>query len=112
MKAAYKKYEAEKDYPNFSKHNNHMAKVLTKEMYCQLRDKVTPGGYTLDMAIQTGVDNPGHPFIMTVGATFGDEESYETFKPLFDEIIKNRHNGYKPTDKHKTDLNPNGLKDA
>jgi len=112
MKAAYKKFPASADYPDFSKHNNWMSKSLTPELYAQLRDKMTPGGYTLDMAIQTGVDNPGHPFIMTVGATFGDEESYETFKPLFDEIIKHRHNGYLPTDSHKTDLNPAGLKDA
>jgi len=109
MKAAYKKFPAEADFPDFSKHNNWMSKSLTKEIYAQLRDKSTPGGYTLDQAIQTGVDNPGHPFIMTVGATFGDEESYETFKPLFDKIIEKRHNGYKPTDKHKSDLNPDGL---
>jgi len=83
-----------------------MSKCLTQDMYAQLRERTTPSGYTLDNAIQTGVDNPGHPFIMTVGATFGDEETYETFKPLFDEIIKKRHNGYLPTDEHKTDLNP------
>jgi len=110
MKSAYKKFPAEMDYPDFSKHNNWMSKCLTKEIYAQLRDRTTPSGYTLDNAIQTGVDNPGHPFIMTVGATFGDEESYETFKPLFDEIISKRHNGYKPTDKHKTDLSPDELK--
>merc|ERR1719429_529527 len=109
MKAAYKRFPAAADYPNFSKHNNWLSKCLTKEMYEKLREKCTPGGYTLDMAIQTGVDNPGHPFIMTVGATFGDEESYETFKPLFDEIIAKRHNGYKPTDMHKCDLNADGL---
>jgi len=109
MKAAYKKFKAEDDYPDFTKHNNWLSKCCTKELYAQLRDKMTPGGYTLDQAIQTGVDNPGHPFIMTVGATFGDEESYETFKPLFDKIIEKRHNGFKPTDMHKTDLNPDGL---
>jgi len=112
MKAAYKKYPADDDFPNFSKHNNWMSKTMTKEIYAQLRDKCTPGGYTLDMAIQTGVDNPGHPFIMTVGATIGDEESYETFKPLFDQIIEMRHNGYKPTDKHETNLTEDGLKDG
>merc|ERR1719461_2499888 len=64
------------------------------------------------MAIQTGVDNPGHPFIMTVGATLGDEESYETFKPMFDAIISKRHNGYGPDDKHSTDLNADGLKNG
>lgn len=112
MKSAYKKYTAQQDYPDFSKSNNWMSKSLTPEIYAQLREKTTPGGYTLDNAIQTGVDNPGHPFIMTVGATFGDEETYETFKPLFDKIISARHNGYKPTDQHRTDLNPDGLKNA
>lgn len=106
MKAAYKKFPASKDFPNFSKSNNWMSKCLTQDIYAQLRERTTPSGYTLDNAIQTGVDNPGHPFIMTVGATLGDEETYETFKPLFDEIIKKRHNGYSPTDQHKTDLNP------
>jgi len=112
MKAAYKKFSAEKDYPDFSKHNNWMSKVLTKELYCQLRDKATPSGYTFDNAIQTGVDNPGHPFIMTVGATLGDEETYETFKPFFDLVISKRHNGFKPTDMHKTDLSADKLENC
>ena len=47
------------------------------QMYGRLRDKVTPNGWTLDQCIQTGVDNPGHPFITTVGCVAGDEESYE-----------------------------------
>merc|ERR1719376_1857240 len=75
-----------------------------------LRDKQTPSGFTLDDCIQTGVDNPGHPFIMTVGCVAGDEESYEVFKDLFDPIISDRHGGYKPTDKHATDLNFENLK--
>ena len=41
---------------------------------------------------------------MTVGAVAGDEESYEVFADLFDPIIEARHNGYRKTDKHKTDL--------
>jgi len=110
MTGAQQKYSTDEDYPDFSQHNNHMAKVLTKEMYGKLRDKKTPAGYTLDMAIQTGVDNPGHPFIMTVGAVAGDEESYEVWAEMFDPIIEDRHNGYKKTDKHKTDLNPDNLK--
>ena len=46
-------------------------------MYARLRDKTTRHGWTLDQCIQTGVDNPGHPFIKTVGCVAGDEESYE-----------------------------------
>lgn len=52
----------------------------------------------------------GHPFIMTVGCVAGDEESYEVFKDRLDPIISDRHSGYKPTDKHKTDLNFENLK--
>ncbi|KAG9336594.1 hypothetical protein JZ751_002941, partial [Albula glossodonta] len=104
------KYTAEQEYPDLSQHNNHMAKVLTRDMYERLRSKQTPSGFTLDDVIQTGVDNPGHPFIMTVGCVAGDEETYEVFKDLLDPVIEDRHGGYKPTDKHKTDLNPNNLK--
>lgn len=103
-------YKPEEEYPDLSKHNNHMAKVLTPDLYKKLRDKETPSGFTLDDVIQTGVDNPGHPFIMTVGCVAGDEESYTVFKDLFDPIIQDRHGGYKPTDKHKTDLNHENLK--
>ena len=52
----------------------------------------------------------GHPFIMTVGCVAGDEESYEVFKDLLDPVISDRHGGYKPTDKHRTDLNFENLK--
>merc|ERR1712119_146322 len=110
MAGVQQSYPKDEDFPDLSKHNNHMAKVLTKEMYAKLRDVRTPAGYSLDMAIQTGVDNPGHPFIMTVGCVAGDEESYEVWSDLFDPVISDRHNGYKKTDKHKTDLNPAHLK--
>merc|ERR1719308_198496 len=104
------KYDAESDLPNLEQHNNHMAHVLTLDLYNSLRGKMTPSGFTVDNAIQTGVDNPGHPFIMTVGAVAGDEESYETFADLFDPIIEARHNGYRKTDKHKTDLDASKIK--
>ncbi|XP_010010425.1 PREDICTED: creatine kinase B-type isoform X1 [Nestor notabilis] len=103
------KLPPDEEYPDLSTHNNHMAKVLTPDLYKKLRDRVTPSGFTLDDVIQTGVDNPGHPFIMTVGCVAGDEESYEVFKELFDPVIEDRHGGYKPTDQHKTDLNADNL---
>ena len=46
-------------------------------MYNQYHGVETDGGYTFDQVIQTGVDNPGHPHIYTVGCVAGDEESYE-----------------------------------
>ncbi|KAJ8290350.1 hypothetical protein GJAV_G00011740 [Gymnothorax javanicus] len=105
-----KKLPAEEEYPDLSRHNNHMAKVLTLDMYKMLRERSTHNGFTIDGVIQTGVDNPGHPFIMTVGCVAGDEETYDVFRELLDPVIEDRHGGYKPSDKHKTDLNPNNLK--
>uniref|UniRef100_A0A8C2FZG5 Creatine kinase S-type, mitochondrial n=1 Tax=Cyprinus carpio TaxID=7962 RepID=A0A8C2FZG5_CYPCA len=93
------------DFPDLRKHNNCMASALTPAIYAKLRDKITPNNWTLDQCIQTGVDNPGHPFIKTVGMVAGDEESYEVFAEIFDPVIKDRHNGYDPrTMKHPTDL--------
>lgn len=53
------KYANDQEYPDLSKHNNHMAKVLTPAMYERLRGKQTPSGFTVDDVIQTGIDNPG-----------------------------------------------------
>lgn len=54
-------FPSEEEFPDLSMHNNHMAKVLTQDMYKKLRDKETASGCTLDDCIQTGVDNPGGP---------------------------------------------------
>lgn len=104
------RYPASANYPELSKHNNIMASNLTPAIYAKLRDKVTPNGVTLDLCIQTGVDNPGHPFIKTVGLVAGDEETYEVFADLFDKCIDERHGGYKPWDKHPTDLDSSKLR--
>lgn len=69
------------EYPDLRKHNNCMASHLTPAVYARLCDKTTPTGWTLDQCIQTGVDNPGHPFIKTVGMVAGDEETYEVGGP-------------------------------
>merc|ERR1712042_275327 len=82
---------------------------MTPELYKKMRARQTKSGYTIDDVIQTGVDNPGHPFIMTVGAVAGDEDSYETFAEFFDPLIEARHGGYKKDDMHTTDLNADGL---
>ncbi|KFZ68759.1 hypothetical protein N338_07992, partial [Podiceps cristatus] len=99
------------EYPDLRKHNNCMASNLTPAIYARLCDKATPNGWTLDQCIQTGVDNPGHPFIKTVGMVAGDEETYEVFADLFDPVIQERHNGYNPrTMKHVTDLDATKIK--
>ena len=65
--------EPESNFPDLSQHNSWMSRCLTKDIYDRLSSRKTPSGYTLDKVIQTGVDNPGHPFIMTVGCVAGDE---------------------------------------
>lgn len=63
-------YKPDEEYPDLSKHNNHMAKVLTIDLYKKLRDKETPSGFTLDDIIQTGVDNPGKPLRWSITGTW------------------------------------------
>ena len=90
-------YTSLADYPGLQQHNNLMAKHLTPRLYAKLRNRETATGFTLDKVIRTGV-------VLTVGAVAGDEESYETFADLFNAIIEERHNGFKETDFHRTDL--------
>lgn len=56
-------------------------------------------------AAQAGLDAPH----LGVGAVAGDEESYDTFKDFMDAVIEGWH-GYKPTDKHKIDIDANNTK--
>jgi len=97
--------------PDLSKHSNIMAEVLRKNpgIYDKLKDKKTSMGVTLAKCMKTGVDNPGHPMITTVGLVAGDEESYTVFKDLFDPVIDIRHGGHPPHAKHFTDLDWNKL---
>ncbi len=81
-----------------------LAKYLTKEVFEILKDKTTSNGYTLAQAINSGVKNPDSG----IGAYVGDEESYSTFKELFDPIIEEYH-GFKPEDMHKSNFNPDDL---
>merc|ERR1719199_1101952 len=92
--------------PDLSNHNNIMAETLRANpgIYDRLKDKKTSLGVTFAKCIKTGVDNPGHPMIKTVGMVAGDEESYETFKELFDPVIDARHSGYPPEAKQPTNL--------
>merc|ERR1740130_845718 len=98
--------------PDLSKHSNFMAELLTPEVYNKLKTRTTASGTTLAQCIKTGVDNPGHPHIKTVGMVACDEESYDTFKELFDPIISARHNGYAPDANQPTNLDISQLSDT
>lgn len=100
------------EMPDLSKHSNFMAELLTKDVYDKLKDKKTAGGCTLAQCMKTGVDNPGHPHIKTVGLVACDEESYEVFKELFDPVISARHGGYTADAKQPTNLDISKLSDT
>lgn len=106
---AYQDYESDKDYPDFSGSNTWMSKVMTPELYEKFRGRVTKNGYTLDMAIQTGVDSPNSESKMMVGITAGDEESYTTFSEIFDPVISESHGNYPAEFKHPTSLEANEI---
>ena len=105
--------ECPAEVPDLSAHNNFMAELLrdNPDWWAQLKDLKTPNGVPFAKVIKTGMDNPGHPMIKTVGMVAGDEESYETFKLIFDPVIDQRHGGYPADAKHTTDLDYSKLSD-
>merc|ERR1719271_1074488 len=100
--------------PDISSHNNCMTDFFKANpgVYDTLKDKVTSGGVNLAQCIKTGIDNPGHPMIKTVGLTAGDEESYTVFAELFDPVISDRHNGYGVDGTQPTDMDISKISDV
>jgi creatine kinase len=82
-----------------------MAKNMTPAIYRKYAGKATASGFTFDQAIQAGLDAPH----LGVGIAAGDEESYETFKDIFDLVIEGWH-GYPADGAHQLDTNPDNLK--
>jgi creatine kinase/arginine kinase len=78
---------------------------LTQEVFDTLKDKKTAFNFTLEKAINSGVQN----IDSGIGVYAGDEESYETFAPLFNPIIEEYH-GFTKDDRHKSNLDPADLK--
>jgi creatine kinase len=83
-----------------------------QKIWDDLAEQVTAFGVTLDKCIRTGVENPGHPTIKTVGMSAGDEESYTLFAKIFDPVIALRHGGYAPDAKHTTDMDVSNILDV
>jgi len=92
--------------PDLSGHNNLCANALREnpEIYEKYKNVKTSSGISLAKCIKTGIDNKGHPMIMTCGLVAGDEECFTTFKDLFDIVVGKRNGDYAPDAKHVTDL--------
>lgn len=101
------KYVTFNELPNFTaKHKSLMSKVLTEELFDKLKDKTSNKGYSLSNVIMTGVVTPH----LGVGATSGDEDSWEVFKDLFYPIIQGWHGYDANTQIHPVDLDPSKLR--
>eukprot|EP00440_Ansanella_granifera_P075650 gb/GFBE01082087.1/.p1 GENE.gb/GFBE01082087.1/~~gb/GFBE01082087.1/.p1 ORF type:complete len:1793 (+),score=430.45 gb/GFBE01082087.1/:1-5379(+) len=100
--------------PDVSGRHSLAAEVLRRDpsIYDRLKDKSTPSGVDFATCVKTCFENFGHPMIKTVGAVAGDEACYDTFKELFDPIIRLRHPGYAPEKGHRTDLDSAKVIDA
>ncbi len=81
-----------------------LCKHLTKKVFEALKDRLTSNGFTLNKAINSGVQN----IDSGIGIYAGDEESYFTFAELFDPIIEDYH-GFNANNSHKSNLNPDDL---
>ena len=44
-----------------------MAKHLTPKLWSEMKNISTATGFTLDKAIQVGIENPSHPHVYTMG---------------------------------------------
>jgi creatine kinase/arginine kinase len=93
------------NYPKFPEDcNSLLSKHLTREVFELLKDKETLNGFTLEQAINSGVQN----IDSGIGVYAGDQESYTVFAALFDPIIEEYH-GFGKEDSHKSNLNPKDL---
>jgi len=97
-KGALYNWQTNKEMPNLDNHNCFFSDFLKtdegKAAYEEMKNLVSPSGVTIQQCLKTGFDNPGHPMIKTVGLVAGSEDSFITFKALFDPVTSARHNGY------------------
>ena len=68
-------------------HKSLMRKVLTPEVWEELKDVKTPSGYTLSNAIQPGVLRPH----LGLGIVCGDEACFTLFKDVIFPMVKGWH---------------------
>lgn len=88
------------------KHRSLMVKAFKEhpEFYAKYCNKKTPMGFTFDSAIQAGLDAPH----LGVGIIAGEAAAFETYKDIMDFVIEGWH-GYKPTDKHSSNMDYNQI---
>jgi len=103
------------ELPDLTKHHSTAADVLREDptIYHKLRERRTGLDVGLARCIKVGVDNRGHRMVKTIGMVAGDGECYDTFRELFDPVIKRHLEGTaalagRHCDSHPTDLGRHG----
>lgn len=87
------------NFPIFSVESTSLArKHLTESIFNALKNKKTPNGFSLPMALASGIKNHDSG----IGIYAGDAESYGVFSALFSPIIEEYH-GVTPGTIHGTD---------
>jgi arginine kinase len=72
------------NYPKFPQDcSSLLCKYLTPELFEVLKDKKTSSGFTLEMAIKSGIEN----IDSGIGVYAGDKESYKTLILLLKSIM-------------------------
>jgi len=94
-------------YPDLTGAHSLMSKYLTREVFERLKDKKTSTGFTIARAVNSGVRNKEKSLM---GCHAGDTDSYTVFAEFFDPLIEEYHRGFKPDDKHTTDMDAEHLK--
>jgi len=95
------------NYPYLTdNHKSLMAQALREnpDMYAKYCNVKTSSGFTFDKAIQAGLDATH----LLVGVVAGDDECYTAYRDMMNFVVDKWH-GHKPTDQHKTDLDPSHL---
>mmetsp|Transcript_3003 Transcript_3003/g.10225 ORF Transcript_3003/g.10225 Transcript_3003/m.10225 type:complete len:960 (-) Transcript_3003:25-2904(-) len=80
--------------PDLSGHHGTACRELARRapaLYAELRGRRTPGGVGLAPCIKPGVDDRGHPNVMSAGIVAGEAACYETFSDLFMPVVKVLH---------------------
>lgn len=90
LEAGFQKLQGASDCKSLLK------KYLSREVLDACKNKKTQLGATLLDCIQSGVEN----LDSGVGIYAPDAEAYTLFAPIFNPIIEDYHEGFKPTDKH------------
>ena len=82
-----------------------VSKYLTKEVWDEYKDEKDAAGVSFKTCVFSGCKNVDSG----IGVYAGSEAAYTQFNKLFDPLIEEYHDGFKPADKHVSNMNASEL---